>query len=114
MPDTSSAPTIANADLRACGPCESSMMSVSPAAMPSGKGRFSSSIKCLRSGTARNTPSRPDADSQMNVCMRVRWMSKPLVGSALMMSNAASSQHRKAICPAVVPAVCTTLFSQRL
>ena len=59
-PDATSAPIIAKADCRASGPRESSMISVSPAAMPSGKGSFSSSMKCLRSGTARNTPSRPD------------------------------------------------------
>ena len=47
-----SAPNITNADLRACSPRESSMISVSPAAIPSGNGRFSSSMKCLRSGTA--------------------------------------------------------------
>ena len=113
-PESTSAPIITNADLRACSPRESSMISVSPAAMPSGNGRFSSSMKCLRSGTASSTPSSPDADSQTNVCMRVRWTSKPLPGSAARMSNAASSQHRNAICPAVVPAVWTMLFSQRL
>ena len=64
-PDETSEPTIAKADLRACSPRESSMISVSPAAMPSGKGRFSSSMKCLRSGTASSTPSSPDADSQI-------------------------------------------------
>ena len=90
------------------------MISVSPAAMPSGNGRFSSSMKCLRSGTARNTPSRPEADNQTHVWNLVRWTLKPLPGSAASMSKAASSQQRNAICPADVPAVWTTLFSQRL
>ena len=49
------------------GPWRRAAISVSPAAMPSGNGRFSSSMKCLRSGTARNTPSRPDADSHAKV-----------------------------------------------
>ena len=44
----------------------------------------------------------------------VRWTSKPLPGSAASRSKAASSQQRNATCPADVPAVCTTLFSQRL
>ena len=60
-------------------------------------------MKCLRSGTARNTPSRPDADSQIHVCTRVSCTSKPLPGSAARMSKAASSQQRNAIWPAVVP-----------
>ena len=66
-PDSPSAPNITKADVRACSPRESSMMSVSPAAIPSGNGRFSSSMKCLRNGTANNTPSTPAADSQTNV-----------------------------------------------
>ena len=53
---SSQSPTCAPAAL-----AQSSTISVSPAAIPSGNGRFSSSMKCLRSGTARNTPSRPDA-----------------------------------------------------
>ena len=105
---------MANADLRACGPRASSAMSVSPAAMPSGNGRFSSSMKCLRSGTARKTPSRPEADNHAHVWNLVRCTSKPLPGSAASRSKAASSQQRNATCPADVPAVCTTLFSQRL
>ena len=71
-------------------------------------------MKCRRSGTARNTPRSPDAESQIQVCAHVRRSWSLLPGSAAMMSNAASSQQRNAICPAVVPAVCTTLFSQRL
>ena len=66
-PEETSAAIIANADFRACGPCASSAISVSPAAMPSGNGRFSSSMKCLRSGTAMNTPSSPDAESHAKV-----------------------------------------------
>ena len=113
-PEATSAAIIATADLRACGPCASSAINVSPAAMPSGNGRFSSSMKCLRSGTARNTPSRPEAVSQAQVWNAVRVTSKVLPGSSRIRSKAASSQQRKATCPAEVPAVCTTLFSQRL
>ena len=113
-PDATSAAIIANADLRACGPRASRAISVSPAAMPSGNGRFSSSMKCLRSGTARNTPSRPEAVSQAQVWNAVRFTSKVLPGSSRIRSKAASSQQRNATCPADVPAVCTTLFSQRL
>ncbi len=113
-PDAKSELTIAYADLRAWGPRESSMIKVSPAATPSGKGRFSSSMKCFLSGTAMKTPSSPEADSQIHVCRRVSLTSNPLPGSEARMSKAASSQHRNAIWPAVVPAVCTTLFSQRL
>ncbi len=113
-PDAASAAIIATADLRAWGPRASSAISVSPAAMPSGNGRFSSSMKCLRSGTARNTPSNPDAVSHAQVWPKVRFTSKPLPGSSRSRSNAASSQQRNATWPADVPAVWTTLFSQRL
>ena len=71
-------------------------------------------MKCLRSGTARNTPSSPEAVSQAQVWNAVRFTSKPLPGSSRSRSKAASSQHRNATCPADVPAVWTTLFSQRL
>jgi hypothetical protein len=113
-PDATRDPTIANVDCRASGPRESSMMRVSPAATPSGKRSCSSSMKWRRSGTAISTPRIPAAESQIQVFSQVRCTSNPLPGSAARMSKAASSQQRKAICPAVVPAVWTTLFSQRL
>ena len=45
--------------------------SVSAAAMPSGYGKFSSTTKCLRSGTASSVPRSAATESQMKVCIGV-------------------------------------------
>jgi len=87
---------------------------VSPAAVPSAKVRFSSSMKCLRSGTASSTPSRPATESQPKICRLERCREKPSSGRALSMSIAASTTHMNPASPAAVPAVCTRLFSQRV
>jgi hypothetical protein len=66
-PEETSAAIIANADFRACGPCASSAISVSPVRDAVGKRQVLVVDECLRSGTAMNTPSSPDADSHAKV-----------------------------------------------
>ena len=91
----------------------SSTITVSAAAVPSGNGSFSSTMKCRRIGTASSTPSSEAQVSQTNTCSGVgsRW--NETIFEVRSMSNEASTPHMKAVCAPEVPAVCTMLFWKR-
>ena len=75
-------PIIANADLRACGPRASSTISVSPAAMPSANGSFSSIDEVLAQRHGEEHAEQPRRREPRPGLHRLRLTSKPLPGSS--------------------------------